>query len=457
MMETGLLRFNAMSQPSSRDLPDELHAAAVFIAQRLNEAGHQAWIVGGALRDLVLGEASSDIDMATDARPESVEQLFEHTSAVGKAFGTIVVHLGPAQLAPLDAQAKHKLDIELTTFRSDGQYIGNRRPEEVTYGSSVEEDARRRDFTCNALYLDPLSEEFLDPEQGLVDLAAGRLRCVGDPLERFTEDGLRLMRMARFAARLDCSPTPETLQAARACATSLAGISRERVLKELLGIFETPRPGVALRLLDETGLLQVALGGEQPLQDHGSKPEACTRQRLAAFDSLGGPLDPVLGLALLLGPEPLSVTENVEAATHRLESLKPSRAMRSAVLATWRLIAGLSEALEQEPARSTRWRWLRDAHWPQAFAALRAWLLASDVPGTQWLERLERERATLSTPELNPPALLTSTDLSATSIPRGPLWGRLLTEAETLQLDLELTNRTAALAWLEQRAQELGT
>src|SRR5262245_13356451 len=172
-----------MQRPTVAHLPGELARAARAIAVVLARAGRRGWLVGGAVRGLALGVEPRDADLATAATPDEIERLFPRTYAVGKAFGTVVVHSGAA-------------DVQVTTFRTESAYKDARRPDEVRFGTSLEEDAARRDFTCNALYLDPLSDEFRDPTGGLDDLELRRLRCVGDPARRFAEDGLRLLRLA---------------------------------------------------------------------------------------------------------------------------------------------------------------------------------------------------------------------------------------------------------------------
>lgn len=186
-----------------QELSPDLARAARAIAERVASAGARAWIVGGAPRDLALGLAPHEIDMASSLEPDAIQALFPRTTPLGRAFGTVIVHLGSA-------------DVEHTTFRTESGYADARRPDEVRFGASVEEDARRRDFTCNAIYLDPRNDEVRDPEHGLDDLEGKRLACVGDARERFREDALRPLRMARFAGGLGMEPTPETADAARA-------------------------------------------------------------------------------------------------------------------------------------------------------------------------------------------------------------------------------------------------
>jgi len=447
-----------MPRPTADDLPPVLRAAARAIAEPLRGAGFEAWVVGGAVRDLALGRVPGDVDLATDARPEEIEGLFEHTTAVGRAFGTIVVRppVGPE----LGGDA---IAVEVTTFRSDGEYRDGRRPEEVTYGSSVQEDARRRDFTCNALYLDPLDDRFLDPERGLEDLAAGCLRCVGDARRRFVEDGLRLLRLARFEARFGLEPEPATLAGAREAGASLTGVSAERVLAELRGIFASPRPARAFARLAELELVERALPGWREL----ARSAEAERERLAllvrALEHTGGELPMELGLALLLDPDPRDELDAEASVASRaaaeacLKGLHPSRREREAVRAVWSDREGLRALLSREVTRrSERLLLMRRDAWPWLRRAVEAWdaasrgaLLASSRGS---FEALVAERDGLSREELFPAPLLESRDLEAGGIPRGARWGELLAEVERKQLDEELGDREAALAWLAGQA-----
>ena len=169
-------RARVILRPALERLPVELAGAARACAETLTAAGQRAWIVGGAVRDLALGRTPKDVDLATAAVPEELERLFPRSHAVGRAFGTVVVH------------TVGEIDVEITTFRREADYADGRRPNTVSFGTSLEEDAQRRDFTCNALYLCALDGEFRDPTGGLDDLRAGVLRCVGDPARRFAED-----------------------------------------------------------------------------------------------------------------------------------------------------------------------------------------------------------------------------------------------------------------------------
>jgi len=441
-----LLGFNAVDEHSSRascrrpalrDLPRELSAVARSIAERLRAAGFEAWLVGGAVRDLALGIVPREIDMATDAPPDAVQELFPRTLAVGKAFGTVIVQW-------------NGMSVELTTFRAEEGYSDARRPDAVSYGSSVEEDAARRDFTCNAMYLDPLRGDFRDPERGLADLRAGLLRCVGDARRRFREDGLRLVRLARFAARFDLEPAPGTRAAALAELDSLRGVSAERLLAELEAILCGDGPARALRILRECGVLArvlPALGARGPAGEEAQEQDV--ERRLAALAELGRAPGAALGLALLFDPAPLAPggEEELARAERDLAALRPARALRSRVRAIWAMEREITALVAGGRTRAERLRAMRAPAWREALLVLGAERRAAGL-ATAGLFELEAERLALAPGELAPEPLVTARDLEPLGLARGPAWGALLREAETRQLEGELATRAQALRWL---------
>ncbi|NLB65227.1 MAG: CCA tRNA nucleotidyltransferase [Lentisphaerae bacterium] len=271
----------------------EVPPAPLAIVRKLHEQGHEAHLVGGCVRDALLGRTPKDWDIATSARPEEIEALFPKTVAVGKAFGIMTV-------VPEDAPP-----VEVATFRSDAGYADGRRPESVQFTNAVE-DARRRDFTINSLLYDPASGAIHDTAGGQADLAARLIRAIGDPARRFAEDHLRMLRAVRFAATLGFTIEPATLAAIQAQAGSIRRISAERVRDELFEILTAaPRAGEGLQLLLESGLLAEILpevaamvGVEQPPEFH---PEGDvfthTKMMLDAMEP-GRPLR--LALAVLL-------------------------------------------------------------------------------------------------------------------------------------------------------------
>ncbi len=211
--------------------------------QSLWDAGHAAYLVGGGVRDALLGRPVSDWDIATDALPERLIELFP-AGGYDNRFGTVQVPSGG-------------LTLEVTTFRRDHQYADHRRPDSVTFTTSLHEDLARRDFTVNAIAWG--RDGLVDPTGGMADLGAGLLRAVGDPATRFDEDALRLLRAARLAAQLDFTIEPSTLAAMSATAATVEHVSAERIGEELRKILRAGRPSVALHILADTGVLKFCL------------------------------------------------------------------------------------------------------------------------------------------------------------------------------------------------------
>jgi poly(A) polymerase len=215
-------------------------ADALAVLRRLRDSGHIAYFAGGCVRDSILGLEAKDWDVATDAPPDRVRELFISTQAVGAAFGVILVRSG-------------KSVVQVATFRADGAYEDGRRPGSVRF-TSAEEDAQRRDFTINGLFLDPIENRVIDYVGGREDLAARKVRAIGSPTERFGEDHLRLLRAVRFASRLGFEIEPATAEAIRSSAPRIKGISPERIAEELRLMFTAPTRNVAWTLLWQLGL-----------------------------------------------------------------------------------------------------------------------------------------------------------------------------------------------------------
>jgi tRNA nucleotidyltransferase/poly(A) polymerase len=397
-------------------LSDGLAAAGREIGVALARAGVRAWVVGGGPRDLALERSPVDIDMASAATPEVVERAFERTVPVGRAFGTIVIRAAG-------------IDVQHTTFRSDGRYSDGRRPDSVAFGATVAEDASRRDFTCNALYLDPLEDAFEDPEGGLADLEARRLRCVGDPATRFREDGLRLLRLARFAAALDLAPDPATLAGAREARETLAGVSAERVLDELSKIASRPGATRALGLLDDLLLLGIAMPGIGTSEGRWK----------GILPALPDPPGIALCLAALLGPDPPGDT---------LLRLRPSRALSRSVESILRVAREAPAALAG--SRSERARWMQSADFEDGLRLAEARAVAAGEPLARFEEARRESR------EARPEAWITSEDLASAGVPPGRRFGELLRAAAERQLDGAFRDRSEALAWLRVAAQDGG-
>jgi tRNA nucleotidyltransferase (CCA-adding enzyme) len=219
------------------------------VAQRLRVGGHEAHLVGGGVRDMLLGRTPADFDLATDARPEQVLEIFGRAFSIptGLQHGTVTVLTGP------DPETRRS--VEVTTFRGEGAYLDGRRPSSVTYVSTLEEDLSRRDFTMNAIAFDPLTARLTDPFGGQADLARRLIRAVGDAVARFREDGLRPMRAVRQAAQLGFDVEAATEAAIEPTLDVFRKVSAERVRDELLKLLASPRPSVGLELMRRTGLL----------------------------------------------------------------------------------------------------------------------------------------------------------------------------------------------------------
>jgi poly(A) polymerase len=245
--------------------PIKARDAACRVVRRLRDEGHVAYLAGGCVRDELLGLHPTDYDVATDAVPDRIRAIFPRTAEVGAVFGVILVRDG-------------NVTIEVATFRSDGPYTDRRRPDSVRF-SDPESDARRRDFTINALFLDPFAAgpgRVRDFVGGVADLDRRILRAVGDPHQRLAEDHLRALRAVRLAARLSLTIDPATGAAIRRHARELAGVSRERIGDELRRMMVHPTRAHAVRLLMEHGL-------DGPVLAEDSRPAASTSSSLAVL------------------------------------------------------------------------------------------------------------------------------------------------------------------------------
>src|SRR5580704_5369931 len=250
----------------------EQRVLAERICQILKAAGHQAYFVGGCVRDILLGREPADYDVATDAAPDRIRELFSESFVVlevGAKFGVMLVG------EPADGEEDPIVTVEVATFRSDAGYSDGRHPDSVVFSKTAQEDVKRRDFTINALLMDPETNEVLDFVGGREDLSAGIIRAIGNPEERFSEDKLRLVRAVRFAARLHDAIEAKTFQAIQKLAPEIKQVSPERLRDELTKLLTEGAARRGFELLDETKLLPEILpeivrmkGVEQPPQYH---------------------------------------------------------------------------------------------------------------------------------------------------------------------------------------------
>jgi tRNA nucleotidyltransferase (CCA-adding enzyme) len=268
----------------ARQVPPDVRS----LCHSLREAGWRAWIVGGCTRDMLLGREVHDWDLATDARPEDVTRVFRRVIPTGIQHGTVTVML-------------RGQGYEVTTLRGDGTYSDGRHPDRVTFVNDLEEDLARRDFTVNAIAFDPLDDSLTDPFGGCRDLEARVIRAVGTPQDRFQEDGLRILRAARFAATLGFELDPETTRAMADCSSRLLCVSGERVRDELLKTLGASEPSRGLRIMQTTGAFARVLPELLPMV-------GCEQNHYHAYDVWEHTLrtvdacrpDPILRLAMLL-------------------------------------------------------------------------------------------------------------------------------------------------------------
>lgn len=378
--------------------------AARAVIARLRSAGHVALAVGGAVRDLVLGRPVHDVDVATDAVPDRVEALFPRTLAVGKAFGVVIV---------LDGDQA----VEVATYRADGPSSDGRRPDAVRFGNVVE-DVRRRDLTINALLLDPETGQITDHVGGLQDLRAGLIRTVGDPVERFGEDRLRILRAVRFAAQLGFAIEPQTW---RGLATvPLTGLSAERIIQEWDKALAGPHPQRWLALLDDSGRLAEAL----PLR----QASAAVQERLARIR----PGDhPDLAAALCLSDaDPVERRRWLER-----QPLAKDRARRLAWL--WEQAAD-PERLLALPIPARR-RLFQHEEATRLGELLVRWH-GSTGAVERVIGQISDERQAAFTPWIS------ASDLLGLGMKPGPALGRTLRSLEDRQLSGEFPDRSAARA-----------
>jgi poly(A) polymerase len=432
---------------------------ATELVRTLRDRGHQAYFAGGCVRDLLLGRDPSDYDVATDATPQQVMQIFPQTYAVGEQFGVVLVPESSGAPA-----------IEVATFRSDVSYSDGRHPDEVRFTKDPREDAQRRDFTINGMMLDPLilpgtTNNVLDFVGGQADLKAGIIRAIGDPNRRFEEDKLRMLRAVRFAARFSYMIDPATVQAVQQLAPSIQQVSAERVGEELSKMLTEGQARRAFELLDETRLLPEVLpeiaamkGVEQPAQYH---PEGdIFVHTLLLLEKLPAGSSKTLAWGALLhdvgkpptfriAPDRIRFDGHVEVgvkmAAEILRRLRFSNDETDQILALVdnHMRFGQVERMKQ----STLKRFLRLPEFDEHLELHRIDCLSSH--GQLEAYEYTREQMRSMPPEaIRPTPLITGRDLIEASYEPGPRFKEVLTAVEDAQLEGRLTSREAAMEFV---------
>jgi poly(A) polymerase len=437
----------------------ESEELARSIVAALRAAGHSAYFVGGCVRDLLLSRTAKDFDVATSARPAELLQLFPGADSVGAHFGVVIVHSGAAH-------------VEVATFRSDLEYLDGRRPEAVRFETDPREDVLRRDFTINALLLDPFSGEILDYVNGRADLEARTLRAIGDPETRFREDHLRLLRAVRFAARLGFEIEPSTAQAIRSLAPLIHKVSVERVRDELARMLTEGGAKRGFELLDSTGLLHEILpeieamkGVEQPPEFH---PEGDVwTHTLIMLDGLHQPsLELALGVLLhdVGKPGTFRIAERIRFDGHVEKGLEIARPLLTrlrfpthVIEAAEALIANHMKFSDAPRMRESKLkRFIRMPDFEEHMALHRLDCLSSHGHLDHY-DFVRRKLKELPPEQLKPPRLVTGRDLIAEGYKPGPLFGAVLDEIEDAQLEGAISTREDGLALARRRLTELTT
>ena len=423
------------------------------IARRLRERGYVAYFAGGCVRDMVRGLPAKDFDVATDATPEIVQKIFPHTYAVGAHFGVVVV-------------VENEMNFEVATFRSDGAYLDHRHPVEVRF-SSPEEDAKRRDFTINGMFLNPEKDEVIDFVGGRADIEAKLVRAIGNPSDRFEEDRLRMLRAVRFATVLDYKIDNQTWKALVENAAAINEISAERIREELVKIFLSPDRVRGWDLLDESGLMRVILpeldsmkGCLQPEQFH---PEGDVFQHTRLmFDLLPEKVSVPLVFAVLLHDVAKPVTSTVDetgrirfnehdrigaAMTESImERLRFSRAEIDAAVEMVRQHMVFKDVPKMRVAKLKRF--MARPTFEEELELHRVDCASSHRMMDNY-EFLLRKREEFANEPIIPPPLVRGDDLIALGLKPGPKFGEILEAVETRQLEGALKDRQQALEWVK--------
>ncbi len=437
---------------------------AADIVETLRRHLHRAYLVGGCVRDLLLGRESADYDVATDATPGEVMQIFPDSYDVGAQFGVVLVPVPTANPdQPLSGRAGLSHDVvEVATFRSDIGYTDGRHPDHVRFSQSPTEDVERRDFTINGLLLDPLTNQVLDFVEGRKDLAVKVIRTIGKPEERFREDKLRMLRAVRFAARFAFTIEPETFRAIQRHAPEIHQVSRERVRDELTKMLTEGHARDAFLRLDETGLLHEVLPEIEAMKGVAQPPEFHPEgdvfvHTLLLLDKLPFPCSPTLAWGALLhdvgkpptfrvAPDRIRFDEHVEVGLRMAEGI--CRRLRFSGDDTEQILALVENHMRfKDVARmkdSTFKKFVRIAHFDEHLELHRIDCLASH--GDLTLYEFTRDKMSSLPPEaIRPAPLITGDDLIAAGHMPGPRFKEILSAVEDAQLEGRLQNKAQAM------------
>ncbi|MCU1236006.1 MAG: metal dependent phosphohydrolase [Candidatus Solibacter sp.] len=425
----------------------ESEALARRVIAKLRGAGHQAYLVGGCVRDLLLGVKPKDFDIATDARPDRIMDLFPSSGRVGAHFGVVLVRDVFDQ-------------VEVATFRSDHDYLDGRHPEFVRFESDPKEDVLRRDFTINGLMLDTETDRVLDYVDGQGDLQRGIIRAIGDPNARFREDHLRLLRAVRFAARFGFEIEPATFEAMRRDHALIRAVAAERVREELVRILTEGGARRGFELLDASGMLDDLLpevarmkGVEQPPQYH---PEGDVwNHTLLLLEQLDHPT-PTLALGALLHdvgkPDTFRIADRIRFDGHVEEGVRLAHSIMTRLRFSREEIEQVGALVENHMRfkdvhnmkESTLKRFLRLPDFEEHLELHRLDVMSSNKRLENY-ELAKRKLAEYSEKHLQPEPLVTGADLIGMGYQPGPQFSRILAMVEDAQLEGSIQTRGEAI------------
>jgi putative nucleotidyltransferase with HDIG domain len=431
------------------ELSRQREGLAIDVIRELRAHGHKAYLVGGCVRDRLLGILPKDFDVVTDARPETVLRYYPNSQTVGAHFGVVLITRGEG------------IQVEVATFRSEDTYSDGRRPDQVHFESDPALDAQRRDFTINGLMQDPVSGEVLDFVGGRHDLDGRIVRAIGDPEMRFREDHLRMLRAVRFAARLGFAIAPETAAAIRKLASSIGDVSAERVRDELIRILTEGGARLGLEALDQCKLLEHILpevkafqGVQQPPEFH---PEGDVWTHvLIMLDAMRMPTVTLAAGVLFhdVGKPPtFRIADRIRFDGHAeagaVMTAEILRRLRFSNEFVDRIVALVADHMKFKDVRhmrtSTLKRFLCLPHFEEHLELHRLDCLASNGH-TETYEFVIERLAEMGDAELRPPPLITGRDLIQAGFRPGPAFGRALEAVETAQLEGEIHTPEQALA-----------
>jgi poly(A) polymerase len=469
---------------------------AISIVRTLRDRGHQAFLVGGCVRDLLLGLEPADYDVATDATPQEVMQIFPETYAVGAQFGVVLVPVPKVQDAsethPISEQChserssriqprlgetveepaapghSHKLCVEVATFRCDVAYSDGRHPDEVRFSRDPRQDVQRRDFTINGLLLDPLKDEVLDFVGGQKDLEVKTIRAIGDPGLRFAEDKLRMLRAVRFAARFEYQIEPATFATIQKLAPQIFQVSRERVRDELTRMLTEGHARRAFELLDESGLLHEVLpeieamkGVEQPPEFH---PEGDVFvHTLMLLERLPHPCPATLAWGALLhdvgkpptfrrAPDRIRFDGHVDVGVKMAEEI--CRRLRFSNHDTDQILELVDNHMRfgdvERMKPATFKKFVRLPHFDQHLELHRLDCLSSHR-NLRLYDFTRQKIAELPAQALRPKPLISGDDLIAAGYSPGPLFKQMLGALEDEQLEGRLRTNAEAMRFVRQK------